>query len=47
MRVASVPGTAFFESEVGNRMLRFCYAKDPDALEDACKRIRAFRAVKA
>jgi aminotransferase len=46
-RVASVPGTAFFESEVGNRMLRFCYAKDPDALEEACKRIRAFRAVRA
>ena len=46
-RVASVPGTAFFESEVGNRMLRFCYAKDPDALEEACRRIRAFRAVRA
>ena len=46
-RVASVPGTAFFESPVGKRMLRFCYAKDFDALEEACKRIRAFRAVKA
>ena len=43
-RVASVPGTAFFESDTGKRMLRFCYAKDFDALEEACKRIRAFRA---
>ena len=41
-RVASVPGTAFFESVVGKRMLRFCYAKDFDALEEACKRIREF-----
>lgn len=46
-RVASVPGTAFFESEVGQRMLRFCYAKDFEALEEACRRIRGFRAVKA
>ena len=46
-RVASVPGTAFFESDTGKRMLRFCYAKDYAALEEACKRIRAFRAVKA
>lgn len=46
-RVASVPGTAFFESETGKRMLRFCYAKDFGALEEACRRIREFRAVRA
>ena len=46
-RVASVPGTAFFESEVGKRMLRFCYAKDFESLEEACRRIREFRAVRA
>jgi aminotransferase len=46
-RVASVPGSAFYVSDRGSRMLRFCYAKDFDALEDACKRIRAFRAVTA
>ncbi len=45
-RVASVPGSAFFVSDAGTRMLRFCFAKDFDALEEACKRIRAFRAVK-
>ena len=41
-RVASVPGTAFFESETGKRMLRFCYAKDFGALEEACRRIQRF-----
>jgi len=46
-RVASVPGTAFFESETGKRMLRFCYAKDFDALAEGCKRVAAFRAVRA
>jgi len=46
-RVASVPGTAFFESDTGKRMLRFCYAKDFDSLEEACKRIGAFRTVRA
>jgi aminotransferase len=45
--VASVPGTAFFESETGKRMLRFCYAKDFASLEEACRRIRAFRSVRA
>ena len=46
-RVAAVPGSAFFVSDAGKRMLRFCYAKDFDALEEACKRIRAFRSVTA
>lgn len=41
-RVASVPGTAFFVSEQGKRMLRFCFAKDFAALDEACKRLRAF-----
>ncbi|HWS71137.1 MAG TPA: pyridoxal phosphate-dependent aminotransferase, partial [Thermoanaerobaculia bacterium] len=42
-RVASVPGSAFFTSPVGKTMLRFCFAKDFAALEEACNRIRAFR----
>ena len=42
-RVASVPGSAFFVSEAGKRMLRFCFAKDFDSLEEACRRIRAFK----
>jgi aminotransferase len=46
-RVAAVPGTAFFESETGKRMLRWCFAKDFESLEQACERIRAFRPVAA
>jgi aminotransferase len=42
-RVASVPGSAFFVSDAGKRMLRFCFAKDFDSLEEACKRLRAFK----
>ena len=45
-RVASVPGSAFFVSDAGKRMLRFCYAKDFESLEEACKRIRALRAAR-
>ncbi|HUJ15094.1 MAG TPA: pyridoxal phosphate-dependent aminotransferase [Thermoanaerobaculia bacterium] len=45
-RVASVPGSAFFVSDQGRRMLRFCFAKDFDALAEACRRIRAFRAAR-
>jgi len=46
-RVASVPGSAFFDEGRGAKMLRFCFAKDFAALEEACKRIRAFRAVQS
>src|SRR5947209_714845 len=42
-RVASVPGSAFFVSEAGKRMLRFCFAKDFDSLAEACDRLRAFK----
>jgi aminotransferase len=45
-RVASVPGSAFFVSEAGKRMLRFCFAKDFQSLEQACARLRAFELVK-
>jgi aminotransferase len=41
--VASVPGSAFFASERGTKMLRFCFAKDFDALEEGCRRIKAAR----
>ena len=44
-RVAAVPGSAFFESDRGDQMLRFCFAKDFDSLEEACRRIANFRAV--
>lgn len=37
--VASVPGSAFFTSEVGESLTRFCYAKDDETLEAAIKAI--------
>jgi aminotransferase len=44
-KVASVPGPSFYASSRGDRLLRFCFAKDFAALEEACARLRAFRAV--
>lgn len=40
-RVAAVPGSAFYVDGGGSRMLRFCFAKDFDALEEAARRIKA------
>ena len=39
-RVASVPGQSFYATDRGDRLLRFCFAKDFDALEEACRRLR-------
>lgn len=41
--VASVPGPSFYASGRGDRLLRFCFAKDFGALEEACRRLREFR----
>jgi aminotransferase len=38
--VASVPGSSFFESDVGKTLTRFCYAKDWPVLEAAAEAIR-------
>lgn len=43
-RVASVPGTAFYQGATGESLLRFCFAKEDDVLREAAARIRAFRA---
>ncbi|PKK90116.1 MAG: aminotransferase [Candidatus Wallbacteria bacterium HGW-Wallbacteria-1] len=37
--VASVPGESFYHDMSGENILRFCYAKPLDVLEDACERI--------
>lgn len=37
--VACVPGSAFYASDRGNRLVRFCFAKDMAALEEAGRRI--------
>lgn len=44
-RVAAIPGSAFYASAAGDRLLRFCFAKDFDSLAEACRRIESFRAV--
>jgi len=41
--VASVPGSAFYRGAEGERLLRFCFAKDDGVLEEACRRIAALR----
>ena len=38
--VASVPGAAFYQSGVGQNLVRFCFAKTEAELEDACGRLR-------
>jgi aminotransferase len=45
-QVAAVPGSAFYASDRGKKLLRFCFAKDFDALEEACRRVRTFRAAR-
>jgi hypothetical protein len=35
-----VPGPSFYASDRGDRLLRFCFAKDFGALEEAGKRLR-------
>lgn len=37
--VASVPGSAFYASDRGDRLVRFCFAKDFAALEEAGRRL--------
>jgi aminotransferase len=44
-KVASVPGPSFYASGAGDRLLRFCFAKDFDSLEEACRRLRELRVV--
>lgn len=38
--VASVPGRAFYHDDSGKNMVRFCYSKPLDVLEEAAERIR-------
>lgn len=38
-RVASVPGEAFFHDDSGHALLRFCFAKTNNELQEACRRL--------
>ncbi len=46
-RVASIPGSAFYQSAAGEGLLRFCFAKSDEELGEAARRIRTFRAATA
>ncbi len=37
--VASVPGSAFYSGDAGTRFLRFCFAKEDEELDEACRRL--------
>ena len=37
--VASVPGEAFYHDGNGKNLARFCYAKDDDVLDEACRKL--------
>lgn len=41
--VASVPGSAFFQSDLADRYIRFCFAVDNDPLTEACRRIEKIK----
>ena len=41
--VACVPGEAFYHDDSGENLARFCYAKDDDVLEEACRRLKLLK----
>lgn len=41
--VACVPGEAFYHDDSGENLARFCYAKDDDVLEEACRRLEKLK----
>lgn len=43
-RIASVPGPSFYGSGRGERLIRFCFAKDFESLEEACRRLKTVTA---
>jgi aminotransferase len=41
--VASVPGSAFYRGEEGDKLARFCFAKTEKDLDEACRRLERLR----
>ena len=41
--VASVPGESFFKGAPGDTIVRFCFAKEDDVIEDACRRLQGLK----
>jgi aminotransferase len=42
--VATVPGSAFYRGDTGESLVRLCFAKENDILDEACNRLAALRA---
>lgn len=42
-KVATVPGRAFFNSSMGDKYVRLCYAVNDEALDQACRNISQFK----
>lgn len=41
--VACVPGEAFYHDKSGEKLARFCFAKDDGVLRDACRRLKQIK----
>jgi aminotransferase len=41
--VVSVLGEAFYHDEGGENLARFCFAKEDDVLNEACRRIERLK----
>jgi len=41
IKVASVPGEAFYHDDAGENLTRFCFAKEDAVLDEACRRIES------
>lgn len=40
--IASIPGSAFFRDAQGERLARFCFARDDETLDRACEMLRSW-----
>jgi len=36
-----VPGTAFYHDAAGENLVRFCFAKEDEVLDEACRRLES------
>jgi aminotransferase len=41
--VACVPGQEFFTGPEGHGVVRFCFAKEDEVIDDACRRLEQLR----
>jgi len=41
--VASIPGSAFYQGNQGDNLIRFCFAKDDQTLQEAVKRLKKLK----